>query len=210
MEEKVFYTWYEKSSPRLGLLMLVFIEKKHAHKKRTKARLGVLACSWPQSPDLRLPSAAQCLVSRVAVCAQKKAGTAEFVRPTEKCPKTSQDVYRNGTSDTVIQIKVGIDKVSTIDRDTSRSILPLYNTSVSKSPTAASKGLVHPLFFWEKEVKESHTSTLQQVSFGGLLGPNRFQLVTCWRVLVYASSLKNIRLRGSSASESESFVQASV
>ena len=31
----------------------------------------------------------------------------------------------------------------------------------------------------------TYTSTLQQVSFGGLLGSNRFQLVTCWRVLVY-------------------------
>ena len=26
-----------------------------------------------------------------------------------------------------------------------------------------------------------YTSTFQQVSFGGLLGPKRFQLVTCWR-----------------------------
>ena len=29
-----------------------------------------------------------------------------------------------------------------------------------------------------------YASTLQQVSFGGLLGPSRLQLVTCWRVLV--------------------------
>ena len=28
---------------------------------------------------------------------------------------------------------------------------------------------------------KNHTSTFQQVSFGGLLGPNRFQLVTRWR-----------------------------
>ena len=38
---------------------------------------------------------------------------------------------------------------------------------------------------WRTECMEgSSTSILQQVSFRGFLGPNRSQLVTCWRMLV--------------------------